>query len=146
MAIDNILALFLLALFGSISDKVNTRFGKRTPFITVGTVIAAVALIACSLIFRAKEKKTHTLLSPVKIVQPVWGYVAVMSVCLFLNSYFKTTAAIYLDASQLYPLNQGLVIVLSAIMAAIFFKEKITARCLLGMVIAFAGLIFINVL
>ena len=50
MAIDNILALFLLPLFGSLSDKVNTRFGKRTPFITIGTVIAAVALVALSFV------------------------------------------------------------------------------------------------
>ena len=56
MAIDNILALFLLPLFGSISDKVNTRFGKRTPFITVGTVIAAVALIALSFVDAAQLK------------------------------------------------------------------------------------------
>ena len=33
MAADNILALFLLPLFGGISDKVNTKIGKRMPFI-----------------------------------------------------------------------------------------------------------------
>ena len=31
MAADNVLALFLLPVFGSISDKVDTRMGKRTP-------------------------------------------------------------------------------------------------------------------
>ena len=56
MAIDNILALFMLPLFGSLSDKVNTRYGKRTPFITVGTVIAAVALIALSFVDAAQLK------------------------------------------------------------------------------------------
>lgn len=40
MALDNILALVLLPVFGSISDKVDTRFGKRTPFIIVGTTLA----------------------------------------------------------------------------------------------------------
>ena len=54
MAIDNILALFLLPLFGSLSDKVNTRFGKRTPFITVGTIVAAVALVALSFVDAAQ--------------------------------------------------------------------------------------------
>ncbi len=48
MALDNVLALFMLPLFGTLSDKCRTRFGKRTPFITVGTTIAAVALIALS--------------------------------------------------------------------------------------------------
>ena len=33
MAIDNVLALFLLPLLGALSDKVNTRLGRRIPFI-----------------------------------------------------------------------------------------------------------------
>ena len=45
MAIDNILALFMLPLFGKLSDKCNTKLGRRTPFILVGTIIA-VALFA----------------------------------------------------------------------------------------------------
>lgn len=44
MAVDNILALFLLPLFGSLSDRTDTRLGKRTPFIVGGT-IAAVAFM-----------------------------------------------------------------------------------------------------
>ncbi len=43
MSIDNILAVFMLPLFGAISDKVCTRLGKRTPFILVGTVAAVIA-------------------------------------------------------------------------------------------------------
>ena len=35
MAVDNVLALFLLPLFGAWSDRVDTRIGKRTPFILV---------------------------------------------------------------------------------------------------------------
>ena len=38
MAIDNILALFMLPLFGKLSDKCNTKLGRRTPFILVGTI------------------------------------------------------------------------------------------------------------
>ena len=41
MAIDNILALFMLPLFGKLSDKCNTKLGRRTPFILIGTIIAA---------------------------------------------------------------------------------------------------------
>ncbi|MBQ2737940.1 MAG: MFS transporter, partial [Clostridia bacterium] len=32
MSLDNIFAVFLLPIFGTLSDKVNTKFGKRTPF------------------------------------------------------------------------------------------------------------------
>ncbi len=45
MAADNVLALFLLPLFGSLSDKVDTRLGKRMPFITAGTLLAVVFLM-----------------------------------------------------------------------------------------------------
>jgi Na+/melibiose symporter-like transporter len=50
MSVDNILAVFLLPIFGALSDKVNTRFGKRTPFIFVGTIVAVIAFVALSLI------------------------------------------------------------------------------------------------
>ena len=44
MAMDNVFALILLPLFGIWSDRTNTRFGKRMPFIAVGTLIAAFAM------------------------------------------------------------------------------------------------------
>ncbi|MDR7856697.1 MFS transporter [Tissierella sp.] len=44
MAVDNILALFLLPFFGTLSDRVNTRLGKRTPFIVTGTTIAVISM------------------------------------------------------------------------------------------------------
>ena len=44
MAADNVLALFLLPLFGGLSDKTNTRLGKRTPYILMGTAAAAVLM------------------------------------------------------------------------------------------------------
>ncbi len=50
MALDNILALFLLPLFGGISDRCKSKHGRRTPFIRLGTVIAAVALVALSVV------------------------------------------------------------------------------------------------
>lgn len=56
MALDNILAVFMLPLFGSLSDKCNTKHGKRTPFITIGTIVAAVALVALSFIDNAQLK------------------------------------------------------------------------------------------
>ena len=50
MSIDNVLAVFLLPLFGALSDKVNTRFGKRTPFIFIGSVVAMVSFVALTFI------------------------------------------------------------------------------------------------
>ena len=45
MAADNVLALFLLPLFGSLSDKVDTPIGKRMPFILGGTALAVTFLM-----------------------------------------------------------------------------------------------------
>lgn len=45
MAIDNVLALFMLPLFGILSDKTNTKLGKRTPYVLIGTIIAVIAFV-----------------------------------------------------------------------------------------------------
>ena len=42
MALDNLVALVMLPLFGAWSDKTHTRFGKRMPFIIIGTVLSAI--------------------------------------------------------------------------------------------------------
>ncbi len=70
----------------------------------------------------------------------------VMSVCLYINSLSKTFAASYLTTAQMYPVLQGANLIFSALMAHIFFKEKVTPRCIVGMTCAFAGLIVMNVL
>jgi len=45
MAIDNVLAVFLLPLIGTFSDKVDTPLGKRTPFILCGTAAAVILMM-----------------------------------------------------------------------------------------------------
>ncbi len=45
LALDNILAIFLLPLFGTLSDKTKTRYGKRTPYIVIGTAAAVVSMM-----------------------------------------------------------------------------------------------------
>ena len=49
MALDNVLALFLLPIFGALSDKTKTKYGKRTPYIFIGTIIAAIFIVGVSL-------------------------------------------------------------------------------------------------
>ena len=44
MAIDNILALFLLPFFGALSDKSRSRLGRRTPYILCGTAAAVILM------------------------------------------------------------------------------------------------------
>ena len=61
MALDNILALFMLPLFGAISDKCTHKKGRRTPFIVIGTLIAAVALICLSFVDNAQLKNIRAV-------------------------------------------------------------------------------------
>ena len=61
MAIDNVLALFMLPLFGALSDKTNTRYGKRTPFIIVGTVVACIAFVALSFVDNVQYRKIEAV-------------------------------------------------------------------------------------
>ena len=56
MALDNVLALFLLPLFGAISDRCHSRLGRRTPFILIGTLAAAVIFVGLSFADAAQLK------------------------------------------------------------------------------------------
>ena len=50
MSVDNILAVFMLPIFGAISDRVMTKHGKRTPFIFIGTIAAAFSFILLTVV------------------------------------------------------------------------------------------------
>jgi len=57
MALDNILALFMLPLFGALSDRTKSQLGRRTPYILIGTIVAVIAFSALSLVDRAQLKR-----------------------------------------------------------------------------------------
>ncbi|MBR4706747.1 MAG: MFS transporter, partial [Pseudobutyrivibrio sp.] len=50
MAMDNVLALFLLPFFGAVSDKCKHRMGKRKPFILYGTIAAVILMLMLPLV------------------------------------------------------------------------------------------------
>lgn len=58
MSADNVLAVFLLPLMGSLSDRTDSRWGKRTPFIVMGTAAA----ILCMLILPYADRGSNLLL------------------------------------------------------------------------------------
>ena len=45
MALDNVFALFLLPIFGALSDRTQTRIGKRMPYILIGTALSVISFI-----------------------------------------------------------------------------------------------------
>lgn len=64
MAFDNILALFLLPIFGSLSDKCKSPLGRRRPFILFGTVASVILMMGLPLL----DNSYYANPSPFKIV------------------------------------------------------------------------------
>ncbi len=60
MAFDNVMAVILLPLFGALSDKSTHRLGRRTPYIIVGTVVAALAFMGLSYADYKQTQKIET--------------------------------------------------------------------------------------
>ena len=69
MALDNVLALFLLPLFGKLSDRTHTRLGRRMPYILGGTLadygacyehIDLLTKVAAEIIFQEEDKDDST--------------------------------------------------------------------------------------
>jgi MFS family permease len=50
MTFDNLLGLFLLPFFGTLSDRSTSKLGKRTPFITIGIIIAAFFIVGVAVV------------------------------------------------------------------------------------------------
>ena len=59
LAIDNVLALFMLPLFGALSDKTKTRYGKRTPYIFFGTLSAALLFMGVAIFDNLQQKSVE---------------------------------------------------------------------------------------
>ena len=55
MAIDNIAALILMPIFGHLSDKTNTKIGKRMPYILIGTFVCSVAFPFIPVLFHFNQ-------------------------------------------------------------------------------------------
>ena len=77
MALDNVLALFLLPLFGKLSDRTHTRLGRRMPYILGGT-LAAVALM--------------NLLPVADGARSLWLFVAALGLLLLAMGVYRSPA------------------------------------------------------
>jgi hypothetical protein len=72
MALDNVLAVVLLPIFGSLSDKTNTKYGKRTPYILIGTVLAVVAFMGMTFADNAQLNNLYQNKDKAYFVETVW--------------------------------------------------------------------------
>lgn len=149
MSIGSLILLMVCGIANGLTDFSQKLFvmmdsGVPTSVFNFYTYIfSAIVLFVCYLFSHKSESNRQ---GEGFSIRSIFGYVLVMSICLFANSYFKTLAAGYLDSAMLYPLNQGCALILSSVMSATLFREKLTARCITGLVVAFIGLLVLNVL
>ena len=106
-------------------------------------VFSAAVLVILYLIERIKNPIRGT---EGVLIKRIGIYVIIMAICLFANSYFKTLAATLLTSAKLYPLNLGASLIMSSFMSSIFFREKLTPRCIVGIILTFIGLLIMNLL
>ena len=90
MSIDNILAIFMLPLFGWISDRTNTRLGKRTPYILFGTVVAAILLMVLGVFTQ---------------INNFWGFFITLMALLVTMAVYRTPAVAYMPDVTPKPLR-----------------------------------------
>ena len=122
--------------------------GSATVFNFYTFLFSAATLLVLYGCFAVHDKKAQVVVehSPGWILKKILPYVFAMAVALFANTFFKTLAAGYLNAAEMYPLNQGCALILSGIMASVIFKEKLTVKGIIGLCLAFVSLLVINVL
>ena len=130
--------------FSDFSQKLFVKLSDNTSIAVFNLytyLVSAVILIIFFLVFSGRtENKAPSA------IKPIFGYILIMSVCLFLYSYFKTLAAQHLSSAQLYPLAQSGSLILSTVMSAVLFHERLNIKCIVGISMSFAALIVINVL
>ncbi len=90
MAADNVLAIFMLPLFGAISDRTRTPLGKRTPYILFGTLAAVVLLIVLGLFHEGVN---------------FWGFFITLMVLLIVMGVYRTPAVAYMPDVTEKPLR-----------------------------------------
>ncbi len=149
----SLLVLTLCGLSNGIADFTQKWYVNKTdaPDIVIFNLytylFGFLFLFGMYLIIKLKNRrKGDNMLSEKKMIKETSVYLVILAVSLFLYSYFKTEAALYLTSAQLYPLNQGATLILSAVMSHIFFKEKINMKCAAGIILTFVSLIIINVI
>ncbi len=114
MSLDNVLAVFLLPLFGAMSDKVNTKYGKRTPFIVLGTVCAVISFICLTFIdnyqiARVLGNGLSTTEAALELTLsnpwPLVGFILILLVVLVSMATFRSPAVALMPDVTVKPLR-----------------------------------------
>lgn len=154
LTVFSFLLLLAVGFANGVTDftqKIFTYNANGTPASVFNFYIYVFSAVVLLAVFLCLREKPYTAENSDGNKAAAWDkrktlYIAVMAIFLFCNTYFKTLAADRLPAVQVYPLAQGAALVLSLLMAAFFFKEKIKPLCIVGLIILFIGLLLINII
>lgn len=91
LAIDNVLGLAVLPLFGHFSDNCKNPHGKRTPYIMIGTLVALIGLVFVG-VFASKRM--------------LWPYIVSLFVTLFAMAAYRS-AGLSLVPDIVYDPDRG---------------------------------------
>ena len=91
MGIDNVLSLFLLPIFGKWSDSINSKRGKRTPFVFVGTILSVVIMIFVPITAASQLKDAKALRSEIYAVETTADF-----------SYEASDGRVYSSSEEFY--------------------------------------------
>ena len=116
-------------------------------FSLMSFAFAAIILLAAIFLICAKNQCNIINVAKTFPLKQLWIYILLISALLFFDSYFTTLTNTFISNTVLiYPLKFGSNLILSAIMAATLFKEKINLQSVLGMFLITVSIVFINVI
>ena len=78
------------------------------------------------------------------VPKPVFLYGTISSIILLAINQLATLAGRNVPSAIMFPINDGGATIITAITAAIFFKEKLTVRSVCGLILGIGSLIVIN--
>ena len=121
MSLDNVLAVFMLPIFGALSDKTKTRFGKRTPYIFFGTIAAVISFVCLTFIDNyqltkvlfgnlpsgqtAETLQKLTWELTLSNIWPLVGFIATLLVVLISMATFRSPAVALMPDVTVKPLR-----------------------------------------
>ncbi len=147
MTLQGLVTLIVCALASCFTDFSQKLYvhesGQSIAVFQFYTYLFALILLALFGAASLKaEKQTLAVLKP--YIRKMALLITIMSVCLYINSTFKSMAAAILPAALLYPVMQAVSLVLSALMAHFILKEKMNKTSAVGIALALIGMMIVS--
>lgn len=137
------LGVLLTNGFGSIAIQL---FGKCVPngneavFMFIGYIVQALVLFIIYFSYSVKNNEQKT--GPISKNMIVYGIIAMVTI--FIIQQVQTGLSSSFPAALLFPVTMGSSVIVSVIVGWLWFKEKMTVKNILGIILGIVSLIMIN--